>query len=77
MLTGFSVLSWGRRCRRAACSFPGGSRGMLAVFRTTLRLMDDETLSELRNRLVELKEHPAGIRAIHRELEKWQRRRVG
>lgn len=50
------------------------SRGMLAVFRASLRLMDEETLGELRGRFVELKEHPTAIAAIDRELAKRKRR---
>lgn len=50
------------------------SRGMLAVFRASLRLMDEETLAELRGRFVELKEHPKAIAAIDRELARRNRR---
>jgi hypothetical protein len=50
------------------------SQEMLAVFRASLRLMDEKTLAELRIRFVELKEHPKAIAAIDRELGR--RRRV-
>jgi hypothetical protein len=44
------------------------SPAMLAIFSASLRLMDDETLAELRGRFVALGEHPAGIHAIDREI---------
>jgi len=49
------------------------TRAMLAVFRASLRLMDDETLAELRGRFVALGEHPAGIRAMDREISRRKR----
>lgn len=49
------------------------SRAMLAVFSASLKLMDDETLDELRGRFIELREHPAGIRAIDREIKRRKR----
>ena len=49
---------------------------MLAVFRASIRLMDDETLAELRGRFIEMEEHPDGIQAIDRELARRKRRRV-
>jgi hypothetical protein len=51
------------------------TRAMLAVFRASLRLMDDETLGELRGRFATLGEHPAGIRVIDREIAR--RKRAG
>jgi hypothetical protein len=50
------------------------SRGMLAVFRASLRQMDEETLGELRGLFVELKEHPNAIAAIDRELARRKRK---
>jgi hypothetical protein len=49
------------------------SRAMLAVFSASLRLMDDETLAELRGRFIDLQEHPAGIGAIDREIKRRKR----
>ena len=51
------------------------SRATLAVFSASLKLMDDETLAELRGRFVALGEHAAGIRAMDREIAR--RRRAG
>jgi hypothetical protein len=49
------------------------SRAMLAVFSASLKLMDDETLAELRGRFVAMGEHPAGIRVIEREIKRRKR----
>ena len=49
------------------------SPAMLAVFSASLKLMDDETLDELRGRFVALGEHPAGIRAMDREIARRKR----
>jgi hypothetical protein len=49
------------------------SPAMLAVFSASLRLMDDETLAELRGRFVALGEHPDGIRAMDREIARRKR----
>ena len=49
------------------------SRAMLAVFSASLKLMDDQTLAELRGRFVAMAEHPTGIRAIDREIKRRKR----
>ena len=52
--------------REAAMNPP--SPAMLAVFSASLKLMDDETLAELRGRFVAMGEHPTGIRAMDLEI---------
>ena len=49
------------------------TRAMLAVFRASIRLMDDDTLAELRGRFIALSEHPTGIRAMDREISRRKR----
>ena len=49
------------------------TRAMLAVFKASLRLMDDDTLEELRGRFVTLGEHPVGIRAMDQEISRRKR----
>ena len=49
------------------------SRAELALFTATLRVVDDESLVELRRGFVGLAEHPDGIAALDREVARRKR----